>query len=211
MVDDAVGLHASAITPPPTATVTVGPTPRRRRHLVGRHGHGVAGSNLGDDARAVRRGTDQVALRRHRVRSRRRRVGRHRRHRRDDGHLCVRRAAACCWRGVRGRVPVADGASDHGSDRATVGRPAPRRRAAGKQAAAEEAARARTRDANTLLDAIRRWAGAPVASGASQLGDDGREDVDVLAADRDEAEAPPLAAAPEIVDELGGGSDQGER
>lgn len=82
---------------------------------------------------------------------------------------------------------------------------------AGKQAAAEEAARARTREADALLDAIRRWAGAPVASGASQLGDDGREDVDVLAADRDEAEAPPLAAAPEIVDELGGGSDQGER
>ncbi len=83
--------------------------------------------------------------------------------------------------------------------------------AAGKQAAAEEVARARTREADALLDAIRRWAGAPVASGAPQLGDDGREDVDVLAADRDEAEAPPLAAAPEIVDELGGGSDQGER
>ena len=83
--------------------------------------------------------------------------------------------------------------------------------AAGKQAAAEDAARTRTREANSVLDAIRRWAEAPVASGASQLGDDGREDVDVLAADRDEAEAPPLAAAPEIVDELGGGSDQGER
>ncbi len=83
--------------------------------------------------------------------------------------------------------------------------------AAGKQAAAEDAARTRTREANSVLDAIRRWAEAPVASGASQLGDDGREDVNVLAADRHEAEAPALAAAPEIVDKLGGGSDQGER
>ena len=83
--------------------------------------------------------------------------------------------------------------------------------AAGKQAAAEDAARTRTREANSVLDAIHRWAEAPVASGASQLGDDGREDVNVLAADRHEAEAPALAPFPEIVDELGGRSDQGER
>jgi len=73
---------------------------RRRRHLVGGHGHFVAGSSLGDIARTVRRGTDQLALRRHRARSRRGRAGGHRRHRRDGGTPRVRRAGACCRRSV---------------------------------------------------------------------------------------------------------------
>jgi len=61
------------------------PIRRRRRHVVGRR----------DTSWQA-----QVALRRHRARSRRGRVGGHRRHRRDGGTPRVRRAGACCRRSV---------------------------------------------------------------------------------------------------------------
>ncbi|MEJ7561816.1 MAG: hypothetical protein WKF45_04730, partial [Ilumatobacteraceae bacterium] len=100
VVDVAGSLHAVAITPPPQAKVTVGPSVAVDVTSSGATDTSWQAATFGDIARTVRRGTDQVALRRHRARSRRGRAGGHRRHRRDGGTPRVRRAGACCRRSV---------------------------------------------------------------------------------------------------------------